>query len=163
MSLQELVVIGTSGNQGPAGAGKTQLMTEAVTAIEALSRKRVLVLAPSSASVEVLRTQGFTNAETLQQFQVNSNLQEQIKGQLVWVDEAGFLSVSMYSVLTLIHERFHTKAVTAFSTLIALARSWPSRNRTAKPPDPDNLLSGYRIPTCQHKPNPLTNQISGWF
>ena len=79
--------------KGPAGAGKTQLMTEAVTAIEALSGKRVLVLAPSSASVEVLRAQGFTNAETLQQFQVNSNLQEQIKGQVVWVDEAGFLSV----------------------------------------------------------------------
>ena len=59
--------------KGPAGAGKTQLMTEAVTAIEALSGKRVLVLAPSSASVEVLRAQGFTNAETLQQFQVNSN------------------------------------------------------------------------------------------
>jgi hypothetical protein len=51
--------------KGPAGAGKTQLMTEAVTAIEALSGKRVLVLAPSSASVEVLRAQGFTNAETL--------------------------------------------------------------------------------------------------
>ena len=64
---------------GPAGAGKTQLMTEAVTAIEALSGKRVLVLAPSSASVEVLRAQGFTNAETLQRFQINSNLQEQIK------------------------------------------------------------------------------------
>jgi hypothetical protein len=38
-------------------------MSEAVTAIEALSGKRVLVLAPSSASVEVLRAQGFTNAE----------------------------------------------------------------------------------------------------
>jgi ATP-dependent exoDNAse (exonuclease V) alpha subunit len=43
--------------------------------------------------VEVLRSQGFTNAETLQQFQVNSDLQEQVKGQVVWVDEAGFLSV----------------------------------------------------------------------
>src|SRR5271165_714642 len=79
--------------KGPAGAGKTQLMTEAVTAIESLSGKRVLVLAPSSPSVEVLMAQGFTNAETLQQFQVNSDLQEQAKGQVVWVDEAGFLSV----------------------------------------------------------------------
>jgi hypothetical protein len=72
------VVIGTSGNQGwelEAGRKKRQrfleggkIMTEAVTAIEALSGKRVLVLAPSSASVVVLRAQGFTNAETLQQF-----------------------------------------------------------------------------------------------
>jgi hypothetical protein len=79
--------------KGPAGAGKTELMTEAVTAIESLSGKRVMVLAPSSPSVEVLRAQGFTNADTLQQFEVNSELQEQAKGQVLWVDEAGFLSV----------------------------------------------------------------------
>ena len=46
---------------GPAGAGKTELMTEAVTAIESLSGKRVMVLAAI--------------------------------GQVLWVDEAGFLSV----------------------------------------------------------------------
>jgi conjugative relaxase-like TrwC/TraI family protein len=79
--------------KGPAGAGKTELMTEAVTAIEELSGMRVLVLAPSSPSAEVLRLQGFTNAETLQQLQVNSDLQKLAKGQVVWVDEAGFLSV----------------------------------------------------------------------
>jgi ATP-dependent exoDNAse (exonuclease V) alpha subunit len=79
--------------KGPAGAGKTELMTEAVTAIESLSGKRVMVLAPSSTSVEVLRAQGFTAAETLQQFQVDNALQERAKGQVLWVDEAGFLSV----------------------------------------------------------------------
>jgi len=68
-------------------------MTEAVTAIETLSGKRVMVLAPTSTSVGVLRAQGFTAAETLQQFQVDSELQEQAKGQVLWVDEAGFLSV----------------------------------------------------------------------
>ena len=79
--------------KGPAGAGKTGLMTEAVTAIESLSGKRVMVLAPSSPSVEVLRAQGFTTADTLQQFQINGELKEQVKGQVLWVDEAGFLSV----------------------------------------------------------------------
>ena len=79
--------------RGPAGAGKTELMTETVRAIQSLSGKQVMVLAPSSPSVEVLRAQGFTTAETLQQFQVNSDLQEKTKGQVVWVDEAGFLSV----------------------------------------------------------------------
>ena len=79
--------------KGPAGAGKTELMTEAVMAIESLYGKRVMVLAPSSPSVEVLRTQGFTKADTLQQFQLNSELQEWVKGQVLWVDEAGFLSV----------------------------------------------------------------------
>jgi conjugative relaxase-like TrwC/TraI family protein len=80
--------------KGPAGAGKTALMTEAVTAIESLSGKRVMVLAPSTTSVEVLRAQGFATADTLQQFQVNSELQEQVKRQILWVDEAGFLSVN---------------------------------------------------------------------
>ncbi|MBV8140488.1 MAG: relaxase domain-containing protein, partial [Verrucomicrobia bacterium] len=79
--------------RGPAGAGKTELMTEAVTAIETLSRKRVMVLAPSSPSVEVLKGQGFSKADTLQQFQMNPGLQAAIKGQVLWVDEAGFLSV----------------------------------------------------------------------
>jgi len=79
--------------KGPAGAGKTELMTEAVTAIESLSSKHVMVLAPSSSSVEVLIAQGFTTADTLQKFQINSDLQERVKGQVLWVDEAGFLSV----------------------------------------------------------------------
>src|SRR6202035_1744469 len=79
--------------KGPAGAGKTQLMTEAVTAIESLSSKRVMILAPSSPSVEVLRAQGFARANTLQQFELNPELQQAVRGQVLWVDEAGFLSV----------------------------------------------------------------------
>jgi conjugative relaxase-like TrwC/TraI family protein len=79
--------------KGPAGAGKTELMTETVTAIESLSGKHVMVLAPSSTAVEVLRGQGFAQADTLQQFQLNPELQQAAKGQVLWVDEAGFLSV----------------------------------------------------------------------
>jgi AAA domain len=78
---------------GPAGAGKTELMTEAVTAIESLSAKHVMILAPSSPSVEVLRAQGFANTDTLQQFLMNRDLQQAAIGQVLWVDEAGFLSV----------------------------------------------------------------------
>jgi hypothetical protein len=66
--------------KGPAGAGKTELMTEAVTAIESLSSKRVMILAPSSPSVEVLRAQGFARANTLQQFELNPELQQAVKG-----------------------------------------------------------------------------------
>jgi hypothetical protein len=97
--------------KGPTGAGKTHLMTEAVTAIEALPGKRVLVLAPSSPSVEVLRTQGFTNTQTLQQFQVNSDLQERAKGQVVWVDEAGFLSVRQMLELEEFASKHHCRLI----------------------------------------------------
>jgi hypothetical protein len=68
-------------------------MTEAVTAIEFLSGKHIMILAPSSASVEVLRMQGFVRANTLQQFELNPELQQAVKEQVLWVDEAGFLSV----------------------------------------------------------------------
>jgi integrase len=52
-----------------------------------------LVEVPSSPSVEVFRAQGFARANTLQQFELNPVLQQAVKGQVLWVDEAGFLSV----------------------------------------------------------------------
>jgi thymidine kinase len=52
-----------------------------------------MVLALSSHSVEVLRAQGFSNVDTLQQFQLNKDLQQEAIGQVLWVHEAGFLSV----------------------------------------------------------------------
>src|ERR1700675_633029 len=64
--------------KGPAGAGKTELMTEAVTAIESLSSKRVMILAPSSPSVEVLRAQGFAHANTFADFELNPERQQAV-------------------------------------------------------------------------------------
>jgi hypothetical protein len=52
-----------------------------------------MLLAPSSPSVEFLRAQGFARAHTLQQFEVNPELQQAVKRQVLWVDKAGFLSV----------------------------------------------------------------------
>jgi AAA domain len=52
-----------------------------------------MILAPSSASAEVLRAQGFALANTLQQFAVNPELKQAVKGKVLWVNEAGFLSV----------------------------------------------------------------------
>ena len=54
--------------QGPAGAGKTTFAAEAVRAIEALSGKDVMVLAPSSSAVNELRSRVTPKAETIQQF-----------------------------------------------------------------------------------------------
>jgi superfamily II DNA or RNA helicase len=52
--------------QGPAGAGKTTFAAEAVRAIEALSGKDVMVLAPSSSAVNELRSRVTPKAETIQ-------------------------------------------------------------------------------------------------
>lgn len=78
---------------GPAGGGKSDLAVEAVPAIEALSGRKVLTLAPSSSAVEELRRRGFARAETFAAFRLSALLQGAAAGQALWVDEASFLPV----------------------------------------------------------------------
>jgi conjugative relaxase-like TrwC/TraI family protein len=80
--------------RGGAGTGKTTMMREAVAAIES-SGAKVFTFAPSAeASRGVLRSDaGFTNAETVEALLQNEKLQAQVHGQVIWIDEAGLLSV----------------------------------------------------------------------
>ena len=83
-------VIGLSGR---AGTGKTRMMQATVQAIEAAGQK-VNTFAPSAeASRGVLRSEGFANADTVERLLTDRNLQRQVSGQVLWVDEAGLLSV----------------------------------------------------------------------
>jgi predicted ribonuclease YlaK len=66
---------------GPAGSGKTTLMREAISAIETLSGKTVLTLAPSSSAVSVLKDEGFSRSQTFQSFQGNQLLQSVARGK----------------------------------------------------------------------------------
>jgi len=88
--------------RGVAGTGKTTLMQEAVEGLEAAGRK-VVVLAPSvRASIDVLRGEGFAEADTVARFLVDSEMQEKSRGQVIWVDEAGLLGIeSMAKLLDL--------------------------------------------------------------
>jgi conjugative relaxase-like TrwC/TraI family protein len=82
-----------TGVVGKAGTGKTRLMRGTVDAIESESGQKVFVFAPSSqASRGVLKKEGFRDAETLEMLLTNEKLQEQTKGQVLWVDEAGLVS-----------------------------------------------------------------------
>ncbi|MGL6075195.1 MAG: MobF family relaxase [Fimbriiglobus sp.] len=77
--------------RGAAGVGKTTLMQEAVAGIER-GGHQVLTFAPSaSASRGVLRSEGFSNSETVAKLLVDQKLQEQVRGQVLWIDEAGLL------------------------------------------------------------------------
>ena len=68
-------------------------MKEAVAAIESTGRK-VFTFAPSAeASRGVQRSEGFENAETVERLLIDPKMQESVKGQVLWVDEAGLLSV----------------------------------------------------------------------
>ncbi len=80
--------------RGGAGTGKTTMMKEAVAAIESTGLK-VFTFAPSAEAARgVLRSDaGFANAETVEMLLQNSALQKQVCGQVIWIDEAGMLSV----------------------------------------------------------------------
>jgi len=68
------------------------MMQEAVKALAAQSGKDVLVVAPSSSAVQVLKEQGFVALDTFQRLMDNALLQDVARGKILWIDEAGFLS-----------------------------------------------------------------------
>ncbi|MFN0007207.1 MAG: MobF family relaxase [Planctomycetota bacterium] len=77
--------------RGAAGVGKTAMMQEAVEAIESAGT-RVFTFAPSAdASRGVLRQEGFADADTVARLLLDERLQEQVRGQAIWIDEAGQL------------------------------------------------------------------------
>lgn len=92
--------------RGAAGTGKTTVMKEAVRHIEN-AKKKVTVIAPTSqASRGVLRDEGFANAETVAKFLGDEDLKESIRGQVLWVDEAGLLGTKdMKDLLTVATEK----------------------------------------------------------
>lgn len=77
--------------RGAAGVGKTTMMQEAVDGITA-NGLSVLTMAPSAGARDVLRKEGFGNAETLARWLEDPKLQQETRGQVLWVDEAGLIS-----------------------------------------------------------------------
>jgi len=78
--------------RGPAGAGKTTMMQVAVAGIEA-GGHRVFTFAPSAESSRgTLRKEGFQDAQTVAHLLKNESLHPQLRGQVLWIDEAGLLS-----------------------------------------------------------------------
>ena len=76
--------------RGGAGTGKTTMMTPALARLGV----PVALLAPSSdASRGQLRKEGFAEANTVAAFLVQNDMQEQARGGIIWVDEAGLLAV----------------------------------------------------------------------
>lgn len=76
---------------GAAGAGKTTLMSEIARGIED-GGKEIHAFAPGAdASRTVLRGEGFERADTVARLLVDQDMQEGLKGQVLWIDEAGQL------------------------------------------------------------------------
>jgi conjugative relaxase-like TrwC/TraI family protein len=77
---------------GKAGTGKTTLMREVKHGINATG-KQIFAYAPSSeASRVVQRSEGFENADTLASLIQNKSRHQELKNQVIWIDEAGMVS-----------------------------------------------------------------------
>lgn len=96
---------------GGAGTGKTTLMQQAVAAIEE-GGKQVFTFAPSAeASRKVLRDEGFAGATTVAELLINTNLQDQISGQVIWIDEASLLGSRQLRQVVDLAERKHARVI----------------------------------------------------
>ncbi len=77
--------------RGGAGTGKTTLMREVANGLQD-SGHQIHAFAPTAeASRGVLRTEGFASADTVAQLMQNRQLQQKVRGQVLWIDEAGLL------------------------------------------------------------------------
>ncbi len=80
--------------RGRAGVGKTLLMDEVIRGIKK-SGLRIQPVAPTShATKEVLREEsGYEHAQTVARLLIDEDLQRSIRGQVLWVDEAGLMGI----------------------------------------------------------------------
>ena len=85
--------------RGAAGAGKTTLMKEAVSKMEEAGKKVFIIAPTAQASRGVLKDEGFKDAETVAKFLNDKTLQQNVQGQVIWVDEAGLLGVKDMTAL----------------------------------------------------------------
>ncbi len=77
--------------RGAAGTGKTTLLKAADEEIRSRG-SAVHVFAPTTEAARgVLRKEGFQDAETVARLLVDRRTQEKVRGQVIWVDEAGLL------------------------------------------------------------------------
>lgn len=98
------------GIRGKAGTGKTTMMQRIAAAIKR-SGHTLKAFAPSHGAVDVLKSEGFDNSETIQQFLINESLQEDARDCVLWIDEAGLLSSRQMAKLTRIAEQQNCRLI----------------------------------------------------
>lgn len=81
--------------RGGAGTGKTTAMRTAADGIEAAGKQVFAFALSSDASRGVLRREGFPEAETIKKLLDDKNLQEEIRGQVVFLDEGSLIGNEM--------------------------------------------------------------------
>ena len=97
--------------RGAAGVGKTSMMQEAVEGISETGAK-VFAFAPSAdASRGTLREVGFEQADTVARLLLDENLQREVHGQVIWIDEAGQLGTRTMGQLFDLADKLEARVV----------------------------------------------------
>jgi len=81
----------TSIVRGGAGTGKTELTKEVATLFNSAGKNVTIVAPTGQASRGVLRDEGFKDAETVAKLLENKQMQDDLKDQVLIVDESGLL------------------------------------------------------------------------
>ena len=109
LSSQDQVVLISGG----AGVGKTTLMKEVQHGIEE-GGKSLFAFAPSAdASRGVLRSKGFEKADTIKKLLSDSDLQSQLKNQVILIDEAGMVGNQTMNGVFQIAEQQNARVILA--------------------------------------------------
>jgi conjugative relaxase-like TrwC/TraI family protein len=97
--------------RGGAGTGKTTMMKTAVKLIEETDR-RVYAFAPTAdASRDMLRSEGFKEADTVARLLRDEELQANVQDQVIWVDEAGMLGTKDMSTVLELADQLNAKVI----------------------------------------------------
>jgi conjugative relaxase-like TrwC/TraI family protein len=99
-----------TGMIGDAGTGKTTVMPEIVRGIGAAGGS-VHTCAPSASAKAVLHDKVTPKADTLQKLLIDPKLQDEVKGKVIIVDEAGFISSKQMHDLSLLAERNDNRVI----------------------------------------------------
>ncbi len=96
---------------GAAGVGKTTLMQEVKTGVESKGKK-LFAFAPSAdASRGVLRSKNFEGADTIKKLLDDEKLQNQLKDQVILIDEAGMVGTKTMNSIFEIAKKQNTRVI----------------------------------------------------
>jgi len=100
-----------TGIAGRAGTGKTTLLHEVRRGIQSGMHKLIALAPTSEAARDVLRKEGFDNAETVAKLLRSERLQNEARGAVWLVDEAGLLSARDADKLLDLAEKLEARLV----------------------------------------------------
>lgn len=102
--------------RGGAGTGKTTLLREAAMAVQHGGHEVYAFAITSDASRNTLKKAGFKSAVPLEKLLTDQKWQERVKGQVIWVDEAGMMGTPTMKRLADLAEKQDARVVLSGDT-----------------------------------------------